>query len=118
MAVNCRPIRIKLSDPGGVAVEWEDGHLSIYPYDYLRRACPCALCREKPPHIVTGHDPFQIAGKAPIKPDKAVPVGNYAIQFFWNDQHSSGIYVYSYLRELCTCPACSADRSPQPPKQA
>ncbi len=103
-----RPVKIKLSAPGGVSLEWDDGHVSVYPYDYLRNACPCALCRENPPQIVRESDPFQMAGKPAIRPERAAVAGHYAIQFFWNDRHSSGIYVYSYLREICPCPVCRA----------
>ena len=28
-------------------------------------------------------------------------VGNYAIQFFWDDGHHTGIYTWEYLRQLC-----------------
>jgi DUF971 family protein len=31
------------------------------------------------------------------------PVGNYAIQPFWKDGHSYGIYNWEYLRQLCPC---------------
>ena len=30
-------------------------------------------------------------------------VGNYAIQPFWKDGHSYGIYNWEYLRQLCPC---------------
>jgi DUF971 family protein len=28
-------------------------------------------------------------------------VGNYALQFFWDDGHHTGIYTWEYLRQLC-----------------
>ncbi len=99
-----------MSAPGGIAVVWEDGHHSLYPHELLRQNCPCALCRETPPHMAAENNPFQIAGKPPIKASRAAPVGNYAIQFYWNDRHSTGIYTYSYLRDLCPCKACVAQR--------
>ena len=37
-------------------------------------------------------------------------VGGYAVHFSWSDGHDLGIYAYSYLRELCPCPQCRADR--------
>jgi DUF971 family protein len=27
-------------------VQWGDGHRSVYPFDLLRKECPCAVCRE------------------------------------------------------------------------
>jgi len=32
-----------------MSVQWSDGHLSAYPYQYLRDRCPCATCSEMPP---------------------------------------------------------------------
>lgn len=37
-------------------------------------------------------------------------VGNYAIQFRWEDGHSTGIYTFDYLRSLCPCPECAASK--------
>jgi DUF971 family protein len=28
-------------------------------------------------------------------------VGSYALQFFWNDGHNTGIYTWDYLRQAC-----------------
>lgn len=28
-------------------------------------------------------------------------VGSYAVQFFWNDGHSTGIYTWDYLWQAC-----------------
>jgi DUF971 family protein len=36
-------------------------------------------------------------------------VGNYALQFFWDDGHHTGIYTWDYLYHLC---------APQPEKTA
>jgi DUF971 family protein len=35
------------------------------------------------------------------------PIGRYAIQFHWSDGHSTGIYTFEHLRELCPCPRCA-----------
>ena len=35
-------------------------------------------------------------------------VGRYAIQFTWSDGHSTGIYSFETLREICPCPECTA----------
>nr|NIO07374.1 DUF971 domain-containing protein [Deltaproteobacteria bacterium] len=34
-------------------------------------------------------------------------VGNYAVEFRWQDGHSTGIYTFDYLRSLCPCPNCN-----------
>jgi DUF971 family protein len=38
------------------------------------------------------------------------PVGNYALRIYWNDGHSSGIYSWEHLRNLCPCEECKAAR--------
>ncbi len=35
------------------------------------------------------------------------PVGNYAIEFRWEDGHNAGIYTFDYLRSLCPCTQCN-----------
>jgi DUF971 family protein len=49
-------------------------------------------------------------GTKPIGPIRAELVGRYALQIFWNDGHSSGIYAFDYLRRLCPCAECMATR--------
>ncbi len=34
-------------------------------------------------------------------------VGNYAISIAFNDGHSTGIYSYDHLRQICPCPDCA-----------
>ena len=100
------PTSIKLAAPGGVAITWNDGHQATYSYGYLRKQCPCATCRDKPPEVKTEPDPFPILGKGPIKVTGAAQIGHYAVQFNWNDGHATGIYSFSYLREICPCEQC------------
>jgi DUF971 family protein len=47
-------------------------------------------------------------GKSKLKPLRAELVGRYALQVFWNDGHSSGIYAFDHLRDLCPCAECAA----------
>jgi DUF971 family protein len=42
-----------------------------------------------------------LVNKASTELDRVEKVGNYAIQLFWKDGHSFGIYTWHYLRELC-----------------
>ncbi len=39
-------------------------------------------------------------GQRSFELDRFEGVGGYAIQLFWADGHSSGIYSYSYLKKL------------------
>lgn len=106
------PVRIRLdAGHGDVAVTWQDGHESVYPHKYLRDRCPCATCagEEGPLPSAARANPLQMFTKA-VQPERAELVGRYAVQFFWNDGHSAGIYTFEYLRQLCPCPACTALR--------
>ena len=43
------PVRVNLVGHYAIALHWSDGHhTGIYPFDYLRKLCPCESCR--PPH--------------------------------------------------------------------
>jgi DUF971 family protein len=104
------PKRIKLAaGDNTLSVEWSDGHLSSYPYRYLRDKCPCATCTDKSPEAADS--PFPILGVKPLKPERAELIGRYAVQFHWSDNHSSGIYAFEYLRELCPCAECAVERA-------
>jgi DUF971 family protein len=39
----------------------------------------------------------------------AHPVGHYAIQLDFSDGHSTGIFSFDHLREICPCPACQQE---------
>ena len=86
-----------------VRITWADDHQSVYPLDYLRQICPCAVCNElrnndDPLRILT---PPQQITNADLLPDRPVEmVGNYGLQFFWQDGHNSGIYAFDYLRRM------------------
>lgn len=83
-----------------LAVVWADGAETYLRLQDLRRLCPCAECQgerdllgrlAKPPARPLTSASFQVA--------KTAPVGGYAIQIFWLDGHSDGLYVYERLRE-------------------
>ena len=94
-----------------LALAWADGHESYLPFDDLRRACPCAMCRglhdaaPDPLRVVKG----PAVGEVGI--DRLVPVGSYAVQIVWSDGHDTGIYAFESLREACPCPACKGGAS-------
>ncbi len=80
-----------------LTIEWRDGVVGHYPYVFLRDACPCATCVDE----LTGEkvlDPKSIP--ADIRIHKADYVGNYALRIQWSDGHDTGLYAFSYLRDL------------------
>ncbi len=51
-----------------VVIEWDDGHRSAYPLDYLRSWCPCALCQ--------GHQPVALKRRVGLSGSVAVRVSH------------------------------------------
>ena len=109
------PTKIKIAAGNDtMTVEWSDGHKSVYLYSELRDQCPCAMCTDKHASPAKPETPFPMFGAKRLKLEKAELVGRYAVQLFWNDGHSSGIYAFEYLRELCPCDACAAPARIEP----
>ncbi|WP_105102471.1 gamma-butyrobetaine hydroxylase-like domain-containing protein [Microbulbifer pacificus] len=64
--------------------------------EYLRVHSPSAEVR--------GHgigEGTLVSGKMHVGIDRVASAGRYALQIFFDDGHDSGIYTWSYLRELC-----------------
>lgn len=95
------PVRIALKKSESLDIKWSDGRESHFELRFLRRMCPCAGCqgerdllgRTLLPVVRTTYD-------GPITAMSAELVGNYALRIVWSDQHSTGIYSYTYLRGL------------------
>jgi DUF971 family protein len=84
-----------------VALKWGDGSETYLGWETLRRACPCAGCKGEVDVMGQLHRGPEI----PLIPQsfelvRVVPVGGYAIQPYWADGHSSGLYSFDYLRQL------------------
>lgn len=95
-------------DPSQVVIEWSDGHRTLLENRRLREACPCAMCKGEPPAIGPARTiPLMPAAPSGIRAVKHSLVGRYAVSFVWSDGHSSGIYPYEYLLEMCECEACT-----------
>lgn len=82
-------------------LKWDDGHQADFPFEHLRGWCPCAMCQGHSSSQMTFHPP---AGE--VEATAIHPVGNYAIAITWSDGHSTGIYRFEFLREICPCPLC------------
>lgn len=77
-----------------VGVDWADGHGSIYPFDRLRRDCPCGACAAL--EAVTGTAAWPRELK---KTETGLAVA-------WADGHAS-LYPYPELRARCRCAGCT-----------
>jgi DUF971 family protein len=100
-------------------IPWDDGHISEYPWAGLREACPCVECRGGHENMGAAPDPgvFDVIPLTRAKSHeltRVLPVGNYAIQPEWSDGHHTGLYTWAYLRALCPCDQCRADREQKP----
>ena len=95
-----------------LVVTWADGRRSVYPMAYLRAKCPCAQCRthrgEQGPPAVVSAGPDE-----PVTVANAELAGNYAVRFVWSDGHDTGIYNYTYLRQID--PAAGPESEPPRP---
>jgi DUF971 family protein len=80
-------------------IVFEDGHEARYPHAVLRGYCPCAQCQ--------GHNgPIRFVPGGDLELVEIAEVGNYALRLTWGDGHSTGLYSFPFLRQLCACPAC------------
>jgi DUF971 family protein len=83
-----------------LALSFSDETEAYIALPLLRRSCPCANCQGEPdalgrvvrPNVQWGLKAFDLL--------RFETVGGYALQLFWADGHSSGIYSYPYLLRL------------------
>jgi len=103
------PQEIQRQGSTGLSITWRDGGTSVLSSEQLRRACPCAECKEK--RGDTSHaKPLSGRRRALTVIESTIAeetdlreiwgVGQYALGMRWGDGHDSGIYTFSYLREL------------------
>lgn len=100
------PVHFAVDHPeeGQLTVFWDDGLECVYQLADLRKACPCASCREIRRQLDEGSG-LGLMTQTELNPSTEisdiVSVGRYAVQFTWQDGHNTGIYTYEFLRELC-----------------
>jgi DUF971 family protein len=87
-----------------VAIVWDDGVESYFPFESLRAASPSAETQGE--QDIFGQ---RYGGDGPRKfPGVQVTgwerVGNYALRFDFSDGHRTGLYSYAYLRKLAGQP--------------
>lgn len=100
-----RPTNIQLNRQiGELHITWDDGQTCVYPLSHLRAACPCVECRGGHDRMGMEYAPDNLLDLTPARAyqvERLELVGNYALQFFWDDGHHTGIYTWEYLRRLC-----------------
>jgi DUF971 family protein len=88
-----------------LALSFTDGEEAYLPLALLRRACPCASCQGEPDALGRVLKPVVEYGPRAFELQKFETVGGYALQLYWADGHSTGIYSYSYLKRLAALPS-------------
>ena len=86
-----------LRDEGLLQLDWPDNAQHRLPFHIVRGMCPCASCVNE----FTGErmiDPATIPQD--ITPLEMSLVGNYAVRVKWSDNHDTGLFTWSYLRQL------------------
>lgn len=85
---------------GELALVWGDGEETYLLLELLRRACPCASCQGEPDAMGRVVRPEVTLEERSFVLQRFAVVGGYALQLWWADGHSSGIYSFDYLRKL------------------
>jgi DUF971 family protein len=90
------PTELRVSkDRQRLLVTFNDGRSFDLPAEMLRVLSPSAE--------VQGHGPGQkltVPGKRNVAILSMTPTGNYAVRIGFDDMHDTGIFTWSYLREL------------------
>jgi DUF971 family protein len=103
-----QPVEIRRLSPVEVLVLWNDGHESRFGSELLRKQCPCADCEVQ--RSSTSKNKLRILANPTIDPvsiQQISMVGTYAIHFAFSDGHTTGIYPYDHLRQICPCSQCA-----------
>ena len=99
------PKRLVKTSQRTLLIEWDDGFSQELSYVQLRRACPCATCREKQRGEVAPTKSSELpvltdAETMPLEIGSMKPVGNFGYNIEFSDGHSTGIYTLKLLRSL------------------
>ena len=91
-----RPTQLTLHQASHILeIAFDDGSGYRLSCEYLRVESPSAE--------VQGHGPGQkvlVAGKRDVNIRAIEPVGNYGVLLRFDDGHATGIYTWSFLRQL------------------
>lgn len=91
------PTQIIEESTSEVSIRWSDDSESRYDAAELRRACPCAGCKDEWTGVKTLDD-SQVPDD--LRFNSIAIVGRYALNFNFSDGHDTGIFSFNFLREL------------------
>ena len=84
-----------------LGVKWGDEHDSIFPFQNLRRLCPCVDCGKS-----------QAVRREPAEDEQKLEslqrIGEESVMLHWADGHES-FFLVEELRDICGCAACKGE---------
>jgi DUF971 family protein len=92
-----QPLQIVEESDSELSIKWSDNTEEKYNAAQLRRSCPCATCVNE----WTGEkilDDQKVADELTFSHISIV--GRYALNFHFSDGHDTGIFSFTYLRNL------------------
>lgn len=104
------PTSIERDGDVAIVIRWSDDGQTRWTAGELRKACPCATCREKKRGEAEKSDRAASLGKPvglpvlsvaearPLRIESMRPVGSYAYNIGFSDGHASGIFPFVMLR--------------------
>jgi DUF971 family protein len=105
MSLEVIPTSIERTEQGGIRIHWSDLTDVEWSPGELRKACPCATCKEKAKADTNKQaggllQVIPLREAVPIAIESMQPVGNYAYNVRFSDGHSSGIFGFDLLRKV------------------
>ena len=84
-----------------LALKWKGGDEQFIELKQLRNVCPCASCSGEVDVMGRMHKgPDATLNEASYQVNQFQMVGGYAVQIFWKDGHSAGLYSFDLLRQI------------------
>ena len=108
-SVSHTPAGIQRDGDSAIEISWDDQTTTRWTAAQLRKACPCATCREKrrgeedrqedqgSSKKPIGLPVLSAAEAKPLRIESMRPVGTYAYNINFSDGHSSGIFQLNML---------------------
>lgn len=102
------PVSISRDSDDRIVIQWSDDTTTRRTAMQLRKACPCATCRERKRGESEKEEQAKqsislpVLSKAeaqPLRVESMRPVGSYAYSITFSDGHSSGIFPFALLRQ-------------------
>ena len=102
------PLSIQREGDVAIVITWSDQAVTRWTISQLRKACPCATCREKKrgeddkaaaPGKPMGLPVLSASEARPLRLESMRPVGSYAYNIAFSDGHSSGIFPFVMLHQ-------------------